>query len=128
MIKGIESILLSSGDSGKLADFYKDKVGLKCTAEMEMGEDEAKGYEFDLGSGSILYINQHSEVQGQNPNPERYMLNFEVDDIEKEAKRLKDEGVEQFADVYHVEGYGLISTFKDIDGNFFQLVQVKASE
>lgn len=128
MIKGIESILLSSGDATKLADFYKEKVGLKCTSEMEMGDDGEKGYEFDLGDGSLLYVNQHSEVHGENPNPERYILNFEVDEIEEEVKRLKDAGVEQTQEVYHVEGYGLISTFKDVDGNFFQLVQVRASE
>jgi len=30
-------------------------------------------------------------------------------------------------DTYHIEGYGYISTFEDVDGNYFQLVQVRAS-
>lgn len=55
------------------------------------------------------------------------MLNIEVDDEEKEVKRLKDAGVKMVADIYHVEGYGHIATFEDVDGNYFQFVQVRAS-
>ena len=38
MIKQIEAILLSSGNAQKLADFYKDVVGLQITEEIEVGE------------------------------------------------------------------------------------------
>lgn len=125
MIKSFESVLLSTENSTRLANFYKDKVGLKCTSVMEIGEKGEKAYEFNLGKGSLLYINPHSEVHGKSPNPERLILNFEVDDIEKEVKRLKSEGIKQTQDIYHIEGYGLISTFQDVDGNYFQLVQIR---
>lgn len=92
MIKGIESILLFSQNARKLADFYREKVGLKMTLEAE-----------------------------------RIMFNLEVDDVEKEVRRLKEESVEIIQDVYHVENYGLIATFKDVDGNYFQFVQIKES-
>ncbi len=125
MIKGIESILLYSENAKRLANFYKDKVGLKVTFEGEMGEKGEELYGFELKSGSQFYVLDHSKVKGKNKQPERYMLNFEVDRIEPEVKRLVKNGVEKIQDVYHVEGYGLIATFADIDGNYFQLVQVR---
>ena len=126
MIRGMEAILLSSEDAQKLADFYKEKVGLKRTQEMEMGENGEKGFEFEL-SGISLYITDHSEVKGKSRDPSRVMFNLEVDDIEKEVTRLDKEDVKKVQDIYHVEGYGLIATLEDIDGNYFQFVQIRAS-
>jgi predicted enzyme related to lactoylglutathione lyase len=127
MIKGIEGILLGSSNAKKLADFYEKTVGLTLTNEFEMGEDNEQGFEFASKNGPGLYIMDHSEVKGKNAGPERLILNFEVDDIEKEVARLKKENVKVKQDIYHLEGYGYIATFVDPDGNFFQLVQVRAS-
>lgn len=121
MIKKLDTVLLSSQDSTKLAEFYREVVGLKQGMEFEM-EDGKKGYGF---MEVQLFINPHSEVEGKNQNPQRFILNFEVDNIEKEVERLKEAGAKQTKDIYHIEGYGLISTFEDTDGNFFQLVQTK---
>lgn len=128
MIKGIESILLSSENAERLAKFYREKVGLKITFEMVMGENDEEGYEFKMKQGSPLYILDHSKVKGKNQKPERFMFNLETDDVEKETKRLDKAGVKKIQDVYHVEGYGYISTFEDTDGNYFQLVQVRAKK
>ncbi len=122
MIRALDGVLLSSEDSKKLAEFYRDIVGLKMTNEWEMGEEGQSGYEF---ADAKLFINPHDKVKGKNKNPERYMLNFEVDDIEEEVKKVKKNGANQIQDIYHVEGYGLVSTFEDIDGNYFQIVQVR---
>ena len=56
------------------------------------------------------------------------MINLEVDDIEKEVERLKKAKVKLIQDIYHIEDYGKIATFEDIDGNYFQLVQVRERE
>lgn len=122
-IRGIEAILLFSESAKKLANFYKEKLGLKQTFEGEMGEGE-EVYNLDLG-GDNLYILDHSKVKGKNKQPERAMFNIEVKDIEKEAKRLKKNGVKLVQDVYHVQDYGYIATFADIDGNYFQLVKTR---
>lgn len=127
MIKGLESILISSANASKLAAFYKSKVGLKIKLQGEIGEKGEKLYEIKLGSGSIIYLVDHSKIKSNNKQPERIIFNLEVDDIEKEVKRLKAKKLKPVKDIYHIEGYGLIATFKDIDGNFFQLVQVRAS-
>ena len=127
MIRGIDAITIFSENATRLAKFYTDKVGLKSTGEFVMGEgkDEANVYMFEYGKSADLGIIDHSKVKGKNKNPERFMINFEVDDIKKEAAKLKRKKVKVIQDTYHVEMYGWIATFADPDGNYFQLVQVK---
>jgi len=127
MIRGFESLLIGSQNAKKLADFYKEKVGLEIGLEAEMGEENEELYELKLGKGPNVYIMDHSKVKGKNKNPERIIFNIEVDEIKKEVARLKKAKIKQIQDVYHIEGYGWISTFEDLDGNYFQLVQVRAS-
>lgn len=55
------------------------------------------------------------------------MFNLETDNIEEEVKKLDKAGVKKVQDTYHMENYGHIATFEDVDGNYFQLVQVRAS-
>jgi predicted enzyme related to lactoylglutathione lyase len=126
MIRGIDSILVGGSNAEKLANFYHDVVGLKAMEEFEMGENNEKGFTFQLKNISLT-IMDHSRVKGKNKGPERIIINFEVDDIEKESARLKRAKVKVKQDVYHLEGYGYIATFIDPDGNFFQLVQVRAA-
>jgi predicted enzyme related to lactoylglutathione lyase len=126
MVKDIESISVFSENATKLVDFYKKEVGLKSTFEGGLGEKGEKVFGFEANGRSGFYIIDHSEVKGKNKEPERHIVNFEVADIEDEVKKLDAKGVKKIQDVYHVENYGLIATFEDPDGNFFQLVQVKA--
>ena len=49
MIRGIESILISSQNATKLAKFYREAVGLRQMDEFEMGEKNEKGFMFDIG-------------------------------------------------------------------------------
>ncbi len=125
MIRGIESILLSSQNAKNLSDFYRDTVGLPMGDEMEIGENGGKAFEFTLSSGSILYISDHSEITGPATDQKRTVLNFEVDNMETEVARLDEKGVKKIKDTYHMGGYGLITTYEDPDGNYFQLVQVR---
>ena len=125
MIHGIEGVLLFSHDPEKLAGFYKEKVGLKATFEGEMGEDGHTFYMFEMKEGSPLSILYHDKVKGTNTNPERMMLNFEVDNIEDEASRLEKAQVKKIADIYHIQDYGYVATFADPDDNYFQLVKTK---
>lgn len=127
MIRGIDSINLFSGNAKKLADFYKNKVGLKLTLEGEMGP-KAKIFGFEFGKTSDLYIVDSDMVKGKYKGARRLFLNFEVDDIKKELPKLKKAKVKVVQEIYHLEGYGWIATFEDPDGNYFQIVQVKASK
>lgn len=125
MIKTIEAVTLFSEDAASLAGFYKEKLELKSSLEGEMGENDEKIFGFEFGEGSSLYIVDHTEIKGRNKQPQRQIINFEVSDIEKEVKKLDERKVKKIQDIYHVESYGLIATFEDTDGNFFQLVQVR---
>lgn len=125
MIRGVEAILLSSERPRKLADFYKNIVGLKVTMEFELGEKNEEGFAFEKIGGCNIYILHHSKVKGKNTHPERVIFNLEVDDIKKEFTRIKKAGAKVVQETYHVEEYGQIATFEDPDGNYFQIVQVR---
>ena len=92
-----------------------------------MGENDEELYTFEMKQGSILYIVDHSKVKGKNKTPERMIINFEVGNIKEDVKKLEKAGVKKIQDIYHVEEYGYIATFEDIDGNYFQLVQTKSN-
>lgn len=125
MIRGFEAVLVGSQNAKKLASFYQDIVGLKKGVVMENPDTGEEAY--DLKVGKIgLYILDHSKIKGKSKEPARVMFNLEVDDIEKEVKRLKKAKVKVIADIYHLPEYGLIATFADPDGNYFQFVQVRA--
>lgn len=126
MIKGIDGVLLSSENAKNLANFYKDKVGLKLAGEFEMGDKGESYFDFKM-KGAGFGIMDHSDIKGKAKDPKRILINIEVDDIKKEVPRLKKNGVKTIAEIYHVEGYGWLATFEDLDGNYFQLVQVRAN-
>ena len=126
MIKGIDGVLLSSENARKLADFYREKVGLELAEEYEMGDKVENYFDFKM-KGAGFGIMDHSDIKGKAKDPKRLLINIEVDDIDKEVARLKKNKVKVIQDKYHVESYGWIATFEDLDGNYFQLVQVRAS-
>ncbi len=126
MVRGLEAVLVGTSNAKKLAAFYGDVVGLKKGTVMENPDTGEEAY--DLKAGKIgLYVLDHSKVKGKSKDPSRVMFNLEVDDIEKEVKRLKKAKVKLITGIYHVPDYGLIATFQDPDGNYFQFVQVRAS-
>lgn len=121
MVKNFESIIIGSEDAEKLAKFYSQKVGLKQSWDAVMGED-SNVIGFTIGEIDLV-IMDHSDVKGKSKNPARIMFNLEVDNIEKEFAKLKKAGVKVIAPIYHIEDYGHIATFEDLDGNYFQLVK-----
>ena len=127
MIKKLDGILLASENAKALAEFYQDKVGIKIKEEYEMGEN-SNAFDMDSGEGSSFMILDHSEVKGSAKEPQRYMVNFEVADIDKAVEEVSGKDVKVIAEKYHIEGYGYIATFEDLDGNYFQLVQVSGGE
>ncbi len=125
MFRGVESVILFSESAKKLADFYKEKVGLTVTVEAEMGDKGEELYAFEFKEGASLNIVDHQDIKGKSQEPKRSIFNLEVDNIESEFERLVSAGINKIQDIYHVEGYGKIATFEDLDGNYFQIVQVR---
>ena len=126
MIKGVEAVMIGSENAKALAEFYASKVGIEIAHEYEMGED-GSAFEMKVEGSTAFYINSHSEVKGKAAQPQRIIINFEVDDIDKEVEKLDKAGVKKIQDKYHIEGYGYVATFEDLDGNYFQVVQVRAN-
>ncbi len=117
MALNLNSIMLGSEDSKRLADFYSEVLG----APNPDWSDPASGwFGFRAGDGSLA-IGPHSEVHGANPQPARIMLNFSTADVKVEFDRIKAAGAEVVAEPYE-PGEGMtMCTFADPDGNYFQL-------
>ena len=112
----LTSLILFSEAPKKLVDFYRKVLA----REPKWQEGEFTG--FDDGPCTLI-IGPHSQVHGQNKNPERMMFNFEKSDVKGEFKRLKGLGVKVVAEPYTMENDKdfWIATLADPDGNYFQL-------
>lgn len=101
MLKNISAILIWSQDYRKLANWYKEKLGLQILEELNHPEDTGVG--FRVGR-MYLWIGQHSKVKGKNKDIHRHMFDFTVDSVTKTYKELKKEA------------------FYDLDNNLVQLI------
>lgn len=102
----------------RMVAFYRDVVGLTPSKDFPGA--------FMAGSADFpaLIIETHSEVTGPTKEPARAILNFFVDDLEAEQRRLKAENVTFLIERAEEPGFGFISTFLDPDGNFCQLIEL----
>lgn len=109
------TISLTSEDPDKLATFYRDVLCLP--------RDEAVGgLSFKIGSGR-LRISGHSETTGRSKEPTRCLINLFVRDVESEFRRLQERDVQVIRNATREAWGGLVSTFADPDGNYFQLIE-----
>ena len=113
----LNSLLLFSEAPKKLVDFYRQILA----REPKWQEEGFSGFEI---GGCALVIGQHSQVHGQNKNPERIMFNFETNEVKVEFERIKKLGAKVIAEPYHMgdDQDHWIATLADPDGNYFQLM------
>ena len=112
------SIIVFSENPKKLGEFY-EKI-FETKADWEDG-----GYVGFKAGNTYLSFGPHDKVKGKSKNPERILLNFETNEVKKEAERVKKLGAKVIAEPYSMKDGGKdywIATFADPDGNFFQLV------
>jgi catechol 2,3-dioxygenase-like lactoylglutathione lyase family enzyme len=108
-------------DLDRARKFYEDTLGLKTKDEWGEG--------VTLESGDTLINLYRSEFAGTN---KATTLTFDVDDIEREVKELKEKGIffehydlpglQQEGDLYVAEGFKT-AWFKDPDGNILSLAE-----
>ena len=79
MIRGIDAILLSSQSAKNLAEFYRDKVGLKQTEEAEMGETNT--FEEKVSDGSYKGDSLINDQQTMMINVISQRLDISVDKL-----------------------------------------------
>ncbi|MGH9164188.1 MAG: VOC family protein [Acidimicrobiales bacterium] len=126
MTLNLDSIMLSSEDSKRLADFYTKVLGAPNPA----WSDEASGwFGFQAGVGSLA-IGPHSDVKGRSQQPGRIMFNLSTTDVKGEFERIRAAGADVIAEPYEPGGASgmLMCTFADPDGNYFQLATPWAPE
>jgi len=113
----LNSILVFSEDPKKLADFYQEVF------RKDTDWSEGSCFGFMVGHGFITFC-PHDKVNGKNKNPERMMFNFETTEVKGEFERVKKLGATVVAEPYSPaeDTKGMIATFADPDGNYFQLV------
>jgi catechol 2,3-dioxygenase-like lactoylglutathione lyase family enzyme len=114
--------MIAVTDLDRSKKFYEETLGLK--AKDEWGEGVT------LKSGDTRINLYRSEFAGTN---KATALTFDVDDIEKEARELKEKGIffEQYdlpglqrqGDLYLGEGGFKTTWFKDPDGNILSLIE-----
>jgi predicted enzyme related to lactoylglutathione lyase len=108
---------VTSEDPQRLASFYRDVVGLPGRPEIGEGA-------FDV-AGAAYIVDGHSETKGPAKEPQRMLINFFVEDLVAEQKRLEAQGVTFIRRAGREEWGGVISTFLDPDGNYCQLIEYK---
>lgn len=96
--------------------FYRDVLELPQNPNIGEGA-------FEVSPGATFIIDGHSEVKGKAKEPARVLIDFFVDDLAAETKRLKAQGVKFTREAGKEEWGGVISTFLDPDGNYLQLIQ-----
>jgi predicted enzyme related to lactoylglutathione lyase len=109
------NILIGSEDPARLIEYYTKVLG-------DPGFADSGFAGWQLGSGWVN-VGQHSEVHGTNSQPGRLIWNITSQDVKGDFERFKAAGAIVVREPYAFEGYpdSLIATFKDPDGNYFQL-------
>ncbi len=114
MVKGFQGVIIWTEDLKGLLPFYRDTLGLPT-------QMEADG--FAVLQGGQLALGQHSEVKGKSRDPNRMMVNLNVDDCQAEYQRLNGKGVQFIREPSKDPGGFTIATFLDPDGNTLQLFE-----
>jgi predicted enzyme related to lactoylglutathione lyase len=113
----LNSVMLGSEDSKRLADFY---AGVLAAPNPDWSDEASGWFGFRAGDGSLA-IGPHSDVKGRNEQPGRIMLNLAAEDVDGEFARIKGLGAEVVAEPYEPGGGMRMCTSADPDGNYFQL-------
>ncbi|OGO30574.1 MAG: hypothetical protein A2Z29_11400 [Chloroflexi bacterium RBG_16_56_11] len=110
----VSSVMIGTARPKALNDFYA-KVFAKPAEWAEAGWSG-----WQVGDMYFM-IGKHSEVKGKAKEPQRVIINFEIKDVKKEFKRIKDLGAKVIEEPYEMAG-AWIGTFADPDGNYFQVM------
>ncbi len=112
----IHSVMIGTDDLPRLAAFYRDIIGLK--PQMEDGSFVV----FQGEGGAQLALGVHSGVKGRAKDPDRVIVDFQVEDCQGEYQRLNAKSVKFTRPPSQDEGF-IVATFQDPDGNTLQLFQ-----
>lgn len=108
----------------KTRAFFVDTLGLNVFEKHEeFGWMELQGKQGGVVMGTGVVNPNSDERPGTNA-----VITFVVDDYQKTVKELKQKGIEFFDEMAGVPGIPRMISFKDPDGNHFQLVEETPGE
>lgn len=106
-------VTLFVNDPHALADWYREHLGLRLVEETE------RFVRLEAGEGAKIAFHVGEPVG----NPDHVQLHFEVPDVDAEAERLADEGVE-IVDGPEDKPYGWrVAAVRDPAGHTVEVVQ-----
>ena len=110
------SIMIGSDNAERLVEYYTRLFG-----EPAYSDGGYTGWQ--VGNGSVT-VAPHSEVEGRNTHPGRFIWNIETNDVKGEFERMVAAGAIVVREPYTFEGYpdSWIATLADPDDNYFQLM------
>ena len=119
-IGSICGIILTTERLEAMAAFYRDALGLPLERE-EHGDMDVH-YGCDLGTVHFA-IHPPADFGETNRGNASAKIAFRVDALQPYVERLKKAGVSPVQEP-HDEGFGPVASFRDPDGNLFELVEL----
>ena len=114
------SIILGSTQPARLREWYRTVLAPEQAAHTPASVHGGEG-PLDL-DGFILVIEERDDIDAQNPQPGRVLINFHVEDFDAAEKQLQAAGVQWLLPVADRPS-GRFGTFVDPDGNQLQIIQ-----
>lgn len=120
MILGIDVVFLHVKEPVKMAQWYKEKLGLDISYRSPNNDWQ----EFTFNDNNIT-TRFALDYKGKKPSPieqQPIMLSFLVDDIEIAVEKLELKGIEFIGKnkIVNIDS-SLVATFQDPEGNYLQL-------
>ena len=110
-------IIIWSDNFEELLNFYETVLEVPCTKKKE------NSAYFQWGNFKFTIAN-HSEIKGKSKDPNRFMINIKVEDIENTTKKLLKYGVNFIRMPEKEKWGGKVATFEDPENNRVNLIQI----
>lgn len=122
LLQKFEGFTIWSEEYKKLAQWYKETLGLIIVEEINIPNDKAIAFEIDPTNEMYLWIGYHNKVNGKNKDPYRLMVSFYVKDVSSVYKKLVEKDVKIVAKP-HISSAGELNvlTIMDPEDNLIQL-------
>jgi len=119
-VKAIQMSWIVVKDLKSAIKFYENVVGLKLTQYSEEYHwAEMSGME----GGSLLGIAQINDEEDVKPG-QNAVVTFTVENLDAAKADMAKKGTSFIGDIIEVPGHVRMQTFKDKDGNRFQIVEM----
>lgn len=118
--RSICGVILVSDDPARLAEFYGKVLGCEFECEQHGGLEEHFGV--DIGD-THFGIHPPSNFRHARPAGAGASIAFDVTSLAETIAVLKELGATQVQPP-HDEGFGLVASYLDVDGNTFEVVEL----